>query len=354
MFTFLQQLYNKYFATYEAAYLLLVLFVLLIVSLTDIINLLVPFICALVIAYLLQGGVSFLINRLGLRPLHAVLLTFFIFMVAFVGLVLLIAPLLYEQTIAFLASLPKLIPQWLQLIKTQIDYIPGLGNVINMPLIAQQIQNLFDSSLQILIVTSVNNIDALMVFFAYLVIVPTVVFFMLKDRQLLLNACYKLLPHSTETRTRLVGMLHEIDGQLTNYIRGKLLECFVVGVATYVIFIWFNLQYAELLAFVVGLSVFIPYFGIVVVTVPVALIAISQFGFTSNLYWLLSIYVALHLLDANLLVPVLFSEAVKIHPILIILAIIISAGLWGVWGVFFAIPIAVFIKALISNWPLTP
>lgn len=56
-------------------------------------------------------------------------------------------------------------------------------------------------------------------------------------------------------------------------------------------------------------------------------------------------------LDGNLLVPVLFSEAVNLHPLVIILSVVIFGGLWGFWGVFFAIPLATLIKAVIHAWP---
>jgi putative permease len=56
-------------------------------------------------------------------------------------------------------------------------------------------------------------------------------------------------------------------------------------------------------------------------------------------------------LDGNVLVPVLFSEAVNLHPVSIILAVLFFGGIWGFWGVFFAIPLATLLKALVYAWP---
>ena len=56
-------------------------------------------------------------------------------------------------------------------------------------------------------------------------------------------------------------------------------------------------------------------------------------------------------LDGNILVPLLFSELVNLHPVAIILAVLFFGGLWGVWGVFFAIPLATLISAVINAWP---
>jgi putative permease len=62
----------------------------------------------------------------------------------------------------------------------------------------------------------------------------------------------------------------------------------------------------------------------------------------------------LQLLDGFVLVPLLFSEVVNLHPISIILAVLIFGSLWGLWGVFFAIPLATFVKALVVSWPREP
>ena len=65
-------------------------------------------------------------------------------------------------------------------------------------------------------------------------------------------------------------------------------------------------------------------------------------------------YGVLQALDGNVLVPLLFSEAVDLHPVAIIIAVLAFGGIWGFWGVFFAIPLASLIKAVINAWPTTP
>ena len=86
-------------------------------------------------------------------------------------------------------------------------------------------------------------------------------------------------------------------------------------------------------------------------TIPVALVAVFQFGDQSTFWYIMVAYVISQLLDGNLLVPLLFSEAVNLHPLTIIVAVLIFGGLWGFWGVFFAIPLATLVKAVINAWP---
>ena len=113
----------------------------------------------------------------------------------------------------------------------------------------------------------------------------------------------------------------------------------------------FGLNYPLLLSVAVGISVLVPYVGAVIVTIPVALVAVFQFGDQSTFWYIMVAYVISQLLDGNLLVPLLFSEAVNLHPLTIIVAVLIFGGLWGFWGVFFAIPLATLVKAVINAWP---
>ncbi|HAN27812.1 MAG TPA: AI-2E family transporter, partial [Haliea salexigens] len=143
----------------------------------------------------------------------------------------------------------------------------------------------------------------------------------------------------------------EMDTQVANYARGKVLEILIVGSVSYVSFTFLNLNYAALLALCVGLSVIIPYLGAALVTLPVLLVGFFQWGFTNEFYWLMAVYFVIQGLDGNVLVPLMFSEAVNLHPVAIILAVLFFGGIWGLWGVFFAIPLATLIKAVINAWP---
>jgi putative permease len=112
-----------------------------------------------------------------------------------------------------------------------------------------------------------------------------------------------------------------------------------------------GLQYSLLLAALVGLSVFIPYIGAIVVTIPVVIVALLQWGWTSHFLWLMIAYAAIVAIDANILVPILFAEAVSLHPVAIIVAVLVFGGVWGFWGIFFAIPLATLFKAILTAWP---
>jgi putative permease len=174
------------------------------------------------------------------------------------------------------------------------------------------------------------------------------VFFFLKDGQNMISWWVSTLP----TRRHLIGRVwREMDQQIANYIRGKVLEIVIVGFVTYIGFMWLDLRYAALLAILVGLSVVVPYIGAAAVTVPVVLVAYFQWGWSNAFIYLVSVYFVIQALDGNVLVPLLFSEVVNLHPVVIILAVLVFGSVWGFWGVFFAIPLATLVKAVLSAWP---
>jgi len=98
----------------------------------------------------------------------------------------------------------------------------------------------------------------------------------------------------------------------------------------------------------------VPYNGATVVTIPIALIGIFQWGLGDQFFYLMVAYAIIQTLDGNVLVPLLFSEAVNLHPVAIICAVLLFGGLWGFWGVFFAIPLATLFKAVLYAWPRGP
>jgi len=199
-----------------------------------------------------------------------------------------------------------------------------------------------------LLSSSVSWFPNLVGLLVYVLLVPLLVFFLLKDRAELLHMLSDLLPAERPVMRRIA---REMNEQMANYVRGKVVEIVIVGIVTYVVFALLGVNYAALLGLLVGLSVVIPYLGAAVVTVPVVWVGYFQWGWGGEFLTLCGAYLVIQFLDGNVLVPVLFSEAVNLHPIAIILAVLLFGGIWGLWGVFFAIPLATLVKALYNAWP---
>ena len=101
----------------------------------------------------------------------------------------------------------------------------------------------------------------------------------------------------------------------------------------------------------IGFSVIIPYVGAIITTLPVVLVGYLEWGISPHLTYLLIAYFIVQAMDGNILVPILFSNAVNLHPVAIIVAVLFFGTVWGVWGVFFAIPLATLIKTVLMAWP---
>jgi putative permease len=196
--------------------------------------------------------------------------------------------------------------------------------------------------------TAFSQVFSLLGLVLYLVLVPISIFFFLKDKDELLAWLHSLLPAD---RPLLTSVASEMNVQLGNYVRGKVIEILIVGATTFVGFTILGVNYAALLSVLVGLSVLIPFVGAALVTLPVFIVGVIQFGWSWELGTVMIVYGVIQFLDGNVLVPLLFSEVVDLHPISIIVAVLAFGGIWGVWGVFFAIPLATLIKAIYKAWP---
>ena len=190
-----------------------------------------------------------------------------------------------------------------------------------------------------------------MTWLMYLIIVPIFTFLMLANKHVLQKRVRTyVLPNNQ-------ALIHEfwpqINAQIEGYIRGKLIHITVISIVNTIAFLILGLNYAFLLGLGVGLSVLIPYVGAVIITIPIVLVALFQFGFGSMFVTIMVVYLIIQLLDGNVLTPMLFSKAMNLDAFSILAAIFIFGGLWGFWGVFFSIPLATFIRTIIINWPNT-
>lgn len=346
MRTILKSWVERYFSDEEALILLLVL----VAGFAAIIwfgRMLAPFFTALVLAFLLQGVVNGLTRR-SVPHLLSVIIVFLGFISVLLTLAFILMPLIWNQLVGLVQEIPRMFASgqgWLD--ELQARY-PNLITPDQMQswigVAGREISQLGQRALT-LSLASLGNVMALII---YLVLVPILVFFMLKDRETLVGFTLSLLP---QKRTLLTRIWHEMDTQIANYIRGKFIEIIIVGSVAFFTFAFFGLPYTALLAVLVGLSVLVPYIGAAVATLPVAAVAGFHFGISEQFAYVLVAYGVIQALDGNVLAPVLFSETNNIHPVSIIVAVLFFGGIWGFWGIFFAIPLATLLKALVYAWP---
>ncbi len=341
--------YGKFNSSEPAIFIAVVVVAVLIINFFG--DLLAPILAGVIIAYLLEAVVNLLSKRLRINRTLAVYLVFVLFIALLVLLVLFLLPKLAHQAGEFMQSIPAQIQSLRDSLFELSRKYPTIVTEAQIQEGIDAISNIrFDklaSISQYLIQFSLASLPSVFTWLVYLFIVPLLAFFFLKDKDAITKWFVARLP---KERGALVEVWSDMKPQLGNYVKGKTIECIIVSVVTYIGFVVFNLNYSLLLAIFVGLSVLIPYIGMVIVTIPVALIGLGQFGFSSEFFYMFLIYLIIQALDGNLLVPILYSEALSLHPVAVIAAVLVFGGIWGFWGLFFAIPLAALINSAMKMW----
>ena len=338
--------YQRYLSEEEAVILLVMMAVAFGVMLFfgDI---LAPVLVAVILAYLMQGVANVLRQR-GLPGELSVAVSTLLFLSGFFAVLLGLAPLVWRQLVALVRETPAIIEAWRVVLVTLPEEYPVFFTQQQVNELTAVIQAEMASVGQLIVTKGLSSIPSVLAAIVYLILIPLMVFFFLKDREQLTGWFASFLPTK---RPLLERIWSELNLQFANYARGKGIEVLIIGCASYVVFAMFSLNYAALLALLVGFSVIVPYIGAALVTIPVVVVAYFQFGVTPDFYWVVGAYLLIQVLDGNVLVPLLFSEAVNLHPVAIVISVLFFGGLWGLWGVFFAIPLATLVNAILTAWP---
>ena len=310
-------------------------------------NILTPFLISIIFAYLLVGMQKRL-EDYGLNSTIALIVTFSFFLLLVIALMVWLGPLVYQQLQSLILEIPKWVNAFMIFAQNVPEKYPDLVSSDQITAFLQSLSGQITAISQDFLKASIAGIQNTVTIAINLILLPILVFFFLFDRESIISDFLNILPRE---RAMLKKVWVEMDGQLSNYARGKAIEIVIVGSAAAIIFMYFGLEYIALLSVLVGFSVLIPFLGAFIVTLPVAAVGLLQFGLSFDFWLLMGAYLVLQILDGYLLVPILFSDAVKLHPVVIMLAVFVFGGMFGFWGVFFAIPIATLIKAIWNSWP---
>jgi len=310
-------------------------------------GLLMPILIAVVLSYLFMPIVHRL-EKWKFPHWLAVTIVFLLFISLLAWFVLGLIPLLVKQLTSLIREIPQsfsLGQKWLNHFLAQY---PSLAGVDPLGHFADFIKERSAKIGQMVLSFSLATLPSLFEAVVYLVLVPILVFFFMKDGKDIASWGSQYLP---KDRGLIYEVLNDMNTKIGAFMKGHIIEMFITGFVSVIAFSLFGLNYAALLGFVIGLSTWIPYVGAVVVTIPVVIIGLMQWGMSPHFFYLIITYAVIMTLDGNLLGPMLMSEAVDLHPIVVILAITVFGGIWGFWGVFFAVPLAALVKVILSRWP---
>ena len=338
--------FNKYLSHPESVVLLLLIIGILFICVT-MGKILTPVVISFILAHLMANLVKKL-QKCHLPHLLAVTVVFLLFVGLFLVLLLWLMPLLWGQAVKLITEIPQVLAHGHAFLLHLQSQFPDFVSAEQLNQMISHIANHVTNFTKEILTFSLASITGMIALIVYLILVPLLVFFFLRDQQTITRWLAGFLP---EQRGVLTNVWREIYEKLNSYIRGKVIEVVIVGLITSLTFWLMGLNYAILLGSLFGLSVIIPYVGAFVVTLPIVIIGLVQWGWTDSFFYLILVYALINVFDANILAPILFAEVMNLHPLAIILSVLVFGNLFGFWGVFFAIPLAALVNILIMLWP---
>lgn len=345
MIKIISQWFENTFSNRQAAILIwmLILIAAIVYFFGDI---LAPVIAAIVITYLLNSIVNKLNKHINRKLAVSIVFTWFIIFIA--TFLILILPLIIRQLSQFIGNIPSYVLLLQSELSIFMNQYPDIFSRDVLQMVSADMASSISAIGKVTLSKAFSILPNIIEALIYLILVPMLTLFLLKDHKKVVKWFEGFLPkdHSLANQVWL-----SVDQQLGNYIRGKFIEIILVGITTYIGFAVFSLEYAVMLATLVGLSVIIPYVGVTIISIPVFLVSYTQFGMSQELLYVLLVYLVIQALDGYVLVPTLFAEAVNMHPIAIVISILCFGGFWGFWGLFFAIPLGVLVQSVILAWP---
>jgi len=320
----------------------------LIVMLSILRQVLLPFVLGAGIAYLLDPLADRL-QRFGISRLAATIMITIAATMVMIALIVGLLPLLIDQLASFATSLPRLFEK-LRLLATQLadTWLSGYGAKFDLGIedAVKQIAQKAPSLLQRLAFSVWSGGMAFVNFLALLLVTPVVAVYLLKDWDNMIDKVDSWLPREHAETIR--GLAVEIDTVISGFVRGQgtilvLLSAFYVAGLNLI-----GLDYALVIGLGSGLISFIPYVGAIVGLVVGGTVAVLQFWPEwPPIVGVLAVFFVGQTIEGNVLSPLIVGERVGLHPVWLILALFVFSFLFGLVGLLLAVPLAAAIGVLV-------
>ncbi len=311
---------------------------------------LTPFMVSAVLAYL-GDPLADRLERRGLSRTLSVVVVFVVMALLGVTFLLIMIPLLQKQAMVLIERIPQGI-QWLQ--ERVLPYLlalPGLADTtVDLDTVRQAVtehwQQVGKAVTRVLAEVTASG-QALFAALAYLLLIPVVSFYLLRDWDVLVRHVHALIPRSVEPTV--VRLTRECDAVLAQFLRGQLLV--MLGLAfIYTVGLWIvGLDSAFLIGMLAGLVSFVPYLGFIVGIVLAGFAALIQYGDAVHLLYVVAVFGVGQLIEGFVLSPWLVGDRIGLHPVAVIFAVMAGGQLFGFFGVLLALPVAAVVLVLLRH-----
>jgi len=306
-------------------------------------SVILPFLVGGAIAYFLDP-VADRLERMGLSRVLATVIIFVFLLGVVILSLLVIIPLLIQQTNDLIQAAPELFNQLRNWLTERFPQVMDEGSPLRQSLVSigETIQARGGELLQQLLTSAAGVVNVLV----FLVVVPVVAFYMLLDWDRLIARIDELLPRDHADTIRMLA--GQIDRTLASFIRGQGTVCLILGTFYAVALMVVGLQFGLVVGLVAGLLTFIPYVGALVGGALSVGLALFQFW---GDWWVIvavaAIFQAGQMVEGNILTPKLVGSSVGLHPVWLIFALSAFGTLFGFVGMLVAVPIAAAIGVLV-------
>lgn len=301
-----------------------------------------PILTSIVLALLFRP-MQVYFTKIGLPEKFSVFVTFLIVVLLAILFFLIFIPLFINEANRYWNELPNLVVIAEPLLELLGQYNAPNESIEGAQSFLSEIAGFASEALSFSISRLQDTANLLLT----LILVPIFLFFWLWDTDTLSSGFSKLVP---KKRKFLVKVWNETNTNFQSYFKAKFVEVFVVALTGSLMFWALGLNSPVLLGVSFGLSQLIPFFGPVFMTFPVLIVSLAQFGLDPYVIVILLFYALLQNIDGNIFLPFLMSGVVKLPAVVVLLSVFLFGAIFGIWGVFFAVPIASFIKSLMDNW----
>ncbi|ABV85055.1 Permease PerM-like protein [Rickettsia massiliae MTU5] len=309
-----------------------------------------PFFIAFILSYLLQPAIGFIASKFKISNKFASSIIYLIFLSIFFLSLTILVPIIYGQIFTFINNIPK----YNNYLQAEI-LPPIMAKIYSIePDIADKIKNSlsnFINSIFTILGSIANNfwrytIITINIFVLFLLI-PIILFYFLRDWAKIIANMQSLLP--IKTRPKILKILSAINNLLSAYIRGQLNICLLLSTYYSIAFTVIGIDLALLLGILTGFLVIIPFLGTFISFLLTLIIGYLTFGVTTKLLYIMIIYLVGNICESYIFTPKIIGDKIGLHPLWIIFSIFACGSLFGIIGIFFAIPIAGITKILLLN-----
>ncbi|QKY69541.1 AI-2E family transporter [Lentibacillus sp. CBA3610] len=305
-------------------------------------HLFLPFLIAVLIAYLLYPVIEKM-HQHNMPKSLAILLIYLLFFGGIGYLGYRVYPAVIYQLSDLQEQLPQLIQMYRDFVYSLYEYTAFLPETVHDKM--DELISEAETYMEDLLTDLVRGFTGIFDMIVIITIIPVLVFYFLKDFDSIKHYFKKWIPEKYHKQTKALG--RAIDEGLGKYIRGQLIVCLFVALAAFAVFKFLDIPYALLLAIIIGLTNFIPYFGPIIGAIPAVAITATISG-KLMLIVLASIFV-IQVIEGNFLSPYIVGKSIRIHPIAIIFALLLGGQISGVPGMILAVPVLFVLKVMIQH-----